>query len=126
MQQFLDTALKAARAADEVSMAYFRGEFDVEIKEDQTPVTIADRRAEAASRQAAAHKELLALGGTPPAIAGAAVARAPVAALGAAKGAKVEPAPAPKAPALSARSLHAQAWPVRCTSPVSSTFRSSR
>ncbi|MEE4292596.1 MAG: inositol monophosphatase family protein [Xanthomonadales bacterium] len=46
MQQFLDTALKAARAADEVSMAYYRGDFDVEIKEDQTPVTIADRRAE--------------------------------------------------------------------------------
>ena len=46
MEQFLDTALTAARAAAQVALGYYRGEFDVEIKEDQTPVTVADRKAE--------------------------------------------------------------------------------
>jgi histidinol-phosphatase len=46
MEQFLESALTAARAAAGVALGYYRGEFDVEIKDDQTPVTVADRKAE--------------------------------------------------------------------------------
>ena len=46
MEQFLESALMAARAAAGVALGYYRGEFDVEIKDDQTPVTVADRKAE--------------------------------------------------------------------------------
>ncbi len=50
MEQFLDAALTAARAAAQVALGYYRGDFDVELKEDQTPVTVADRKAEAVIR----------------------------------------------------------------------------
>ena len=46
MEQFLETALAAARSAAQVALEYYRGEFEVEVKSDQTPVTIADRKAE--------------------------------------------------------------------------------
>lgn len=46
MNEFLKTALLAASRADEVSMKYFRNDVAVEIKPDQSPVTIADREAE--------------------------------------------------------------------------------
>lgn len=46
MKQFLDTALTAARAAAQDIMQFYRGDFAIEIKPDQTPVTVADRRAE--------------------------------------------------------------------------------
>ena len=46
MKPFLETALAAAEAAARSTMAYYRGEFEVELKEDQTPVTVADREAE--------------------------------------------------------------------------------
>ena len=39
-------ALAAAEAASAETMKYYRGAFEVELKEDQTPVTVADRRAE--------------------------------------------------------------------------------
>lgn len=41
---FLKIALEAARAASKVINHYYKGEghFDVELKEDQSPVTIAD------------------------------------------------------------------------------------
>ena len=39
-------AVSAADAASAVIMRYFQGDFDVEIKSDQTPVTVADRLAE--------------------------------------------------------------------------------
>lgn len=45
-QEFLATALRAARAARELILSYYNGEFEVEVKADQTPVTIADRQAE--------------------------------------------------------------------------------
>ena len=45
-QEFLATALRAAHAARELILSYYNGEFEVEIKADQTPVTIADREAE--------------------------------------------------------------------------------
>ena len=46
MDQFLETALTAARSAAGVALGYYRGDFEVEIKDDQTPVTVADRKAE--------------------------------------------------------------------------------
>jgi len=46
LEAFLATALRAAKAAREVILSYYNDEFDVEIKADQTPVTVADRRAE--------------------------------------------------------------------------------
>ncbi len=46
MEQFLETALAAARSAAQVALGYYRGEFEVELKSDQTPVTVADRKAE--------------------------------------------------------------------------------
>ncbi len=46
MQELLATALQAARNARELILFYYNGEFEVEIKTDQTPVTVADRRAE--------------------------------------------------------------------------------
>lgn len=46
MNLFLDKALEAARAAVTPVMGYFRGQFRVETKADDTPVTVADREAE--------------------------------------------------------------------------------
>ena len=51
MRQFLETALEAASAASIPILEYFHGSFVVEIKSDQTPVTIADREAELAIRK---------------------------------------------------------------------------
>jgi histidinol-phosphatase len=45
-KEFLSVALNAAKAARELIMSYYTGNFDVEIKADQTPVTVADRGAE--------------------------------------------------------------------------------
>ncbi|MEO8671304.1 MAG: inositol monophosphatase family protein [Tahibacter sp.] len=47
----LDVARAAAAAAAEVIAHYYRTGFEVEIKADQTPVTIADRAAEAAIKR---------------------------------------------------------------------------
>ncbi len=44
----LAAAVKAARAAGEIALKYYRGGFKVTIKPDQTPVTQADREAEQA------------------------------------------------------------------------------
>lgn len=46
MDLFLKSALAAAAAAAEEILRYYRGDFEVELKDDQTPVTIADRQAE--------------------------------------------------------------------------------
>ena len=46
MKLFLRAALAAAKAAAEDIMCYYRGDFKIELKQDQTPVTVADRRAE--------------------------------------------------------------------------------
>src|ERR1700757_3143494 len=52
---FLDEALGVARAAAEAAAAviarHYRGRLRVETKADQTPVTIADREAEAAIKR---------------------------------------------------------------------------
>jgi histidinol-phosphatase len=47
----LATALQAAEAARALILSYYHGEFDVEIKADQTPVTAADREAERVIRE---------------------------------------------------------------------------
>jgi histidinol-phosphatase len=46
MDSFLQSALTAASAASEEILRYYRSDFEVELKADQTPVTVADRRAE--------------------------------------------------------------------------------
>lgn len=48
LERALDVARDAAEAAAQVIRRYYREGFDVEIKADETPVTIADRAAEAA------------------------------------------------------------------------------
>ena len=46
MKTFLQTAIAAANASADVIRRYYRGEFSVELKPDQSPVTAADREAE--------------------------------------------------------------------------------
>lgn len=50
MSAYLDTAIEAAKAARAPILAHYHGDFDIEIKPDQTPVTVADREAELAIR----------------------------------------------------------------------------
>ncbi|HMT92293.1 inositol monophosphatase family protein [uncultured Thiothrix sp.] len=51
MSPFLQTALEAAYAAQEIILHYYHGKFAVEIKADQSPVTIADLEAEQAIKK---------------------------------------------------------------------------
>ena len=51
LKQLLATALEAATRARELILSYYNGEFDVELKADATPVTVADREAEQVIRQ---------------------------------------------------------------------------
>ncbi len=51
LKEFLATALQAASSARELILSYYNGDFDVEIKADQTPVTVADREAERIIRE---------------------------------------------------------------------------
>jgi len=46
MDLYLKYALAAANAAAREILCYYRGDFEVELKADQTPVTVADRKAE--------------------------------------------------------------------------------
>ncbi|MDH3901950.1 MAG: hypothetical protein OES90_01890, partial [Xanthomonadales bacterium] len=51
MKEFLAVALQAAKSARKLILSYYNGEFDIEIKSDQTPVTVADRGAEQVIRK---------------------------------------------------------------------------
>lgn len=51
MKAFLAVALQAAKAARELILSYYNGDFEIEIKTDQTPVTVADRGAEKVIRK---------------------------------------------------------------------------
>ena len=51
INELLTTALQAAESARKLIMSYYNGEFDIEIKSDQTPVTAADRGAERVIRE---------------------------------------------------------------------------
>lgn len=51
MKRHLETAIRAVEAASQLIMKYFDGSFEVEIKADKTPVTVADREAEQAIRK---------------------------------------------------------------------------
>lgn len=51
MSQFLDVALRAVREAEKIIMAYYQGDLEVETKGDLSPVTIADKEAEARIRE---------------------------------------------------------------------------
>ncbi len=46
LQYSLEVARRAARLAADEIMRFYKGEFEIEIKSDDTPVTIADRNAE--------------------------------------------------------------------------------
>lgn len=46
LKALLATAFQAAKSALELILPYYNGDFDIEIKADQTPVTVADRGAE--------------------------------------------------------------------------------
>ena len=46
LDELLELALAAARGAGEVALRYFTRDVQVEVKSDQTPVTVADREAE--------------------------------------------------------------------------------
>lgn len=50
LEQALEVALEAADAADAIAMRHFGGALDVELKADESPVTVADREAEQAIR----------------------------------------------------------------------------
>ncbi len=49
--QFLTVALEAAKNAEEIITAYYTDDMKVELKDDETPVTLADRRAEKVIRE---------------------------------------------------------------------------
>ena len=49
--QFLKVALEAAKNAEEIITAYYTDDMKVELKEDETPVTLADRGAEKVIRE---------------------------------------------------------------------------
>lgn len=51
MSPFLQTALEAAQTAQEIILHYYQGKFDIELKADQSPVTIADVEAEKAIKK---------------------------------------------------------------------------
>ena len=51
MNKHLEVALQAAEAAKKVILAYYEGSFEIEIKADQTPVTVADRESETVIRE---------------------------------------------------------------------------
>jgi len=51
MHEEVTAAIAAAKAAGEVAMRYYRGDFEVTIKPDHTPVTQADREAEQAIKR---------------------------------------------------------------------------
>jgi histidinol-phosphatase len=50
MSQFLDVALRAVKSAEEVVMKYYAADVVVESKDDNSPVTVADKQAEQAIR----------------------------------------------------------------------------
>jgi histidinol-phosphatase len=50
-EDLLDLAMRVARLAGDLAMTYFRTDVTVDTKADQTPVTIADREAEALIRR---------------------------------------------------------------------------
>ena len=51
MREFVDFSKELARASGDIIMRYFRSDFAVETKADESPVTIADREAEEIMRE---------------------------------------------------------------------------
>lgn len=51
-RELVEFAVEAAWQAGKITLEYFQAPFDLEVKPDQSPVTIADRRAEQALREA--------------------------------------------------------------------------
>jgi len=59
LRDCLFAALRAAKAAGDAILAVYRGDFDVEYKEDHSPLTVADRRAHAVIKESLAGHERL-------------------------------------------------------------------
>jgi 3'(2'), 5'-bisphosphate nucleotidase len=59
LQECLFAALRAAKAAGDAILAVYHGEFDVEYKEDHSPLTAADRRAHTVIKERLAGDERL-------------------------------------------------------------------
>ena len=55
-QSRYEVAIEAARAAGQIAHRYFEGSFEVELKGDQSPVTVADRETEQLLREALSAK----------------------------------------------------------------------
>lgn len=53
--EFISVALDAAKKAEDIILSYYNGEINVELKEDETPVTYADREAEKVIRETIKH-----------------------------------------------------------------------
>lgn len=51
MTEFLSTAIKAAKLSEEIILKYFDSDLQTELKSDNTPVTLADKQAEAIIKQ---------------------------------------------------------------------------
>ena len=51
LQKYLDAANQIADQAREISMTYFRNDFQVSIKDDLTPVTLVDKKIESFARE---------------------------------------------------------------------------
>ena len=51
LQKYLDVANQIADKAREISMTYFRNDFQVSIKDDFTPVTLVDKKIESFARE---------------------------------------------------------------------------
>ena len=59
LQECLFAALRAAKAAGDAILTVYHGEFDVEYKEDHSPLTVADRRAHTVIKEHLAGDERL-------------------------------------------------------------------
>lgn len=53
--EFIKVALDAAKKAEDIILSYYNGDIDVELKDDETPVTFADREAEKVIRETIKH-----------------------------------------------------------------------
>ena len=53
--EYISVALDAAKKAEDIILSYYNGEINVELKDDETPVTYADREAEKVIRETIKH-----------------------------------------------------------------------
>ncbi|MDO8943184.1 MAG: inositol monophosphatase family protein, partial [Desulfobacterales bacterium] len=56
MQEYLDFAIQTAHEAGRLTLGYFQTDLQPELKDDDTPVTVADRKAEELIRARIEHR----------------------------------------------------------------------